>query len=137
SDAFYRACNNSLFFGTLSLRHFSDSLGGVFANFASFLSKPQIQLEPEKSWNHAQEKNNSQGKLSPDFERGKSKHKDKVLPGEYGGRIKDVGLRLGETRSRLRDLADEIYLPISDTLTFLALKAVGAYEDGEFRLELK
>ncbi len=91
----------------------------------------------QKSWNHAQEKNNSQGKLSPDFERGKSKHKDKVLPGEYGGRIKDVGLRLGETRSRLRDLADEIYLPISDTLTFLALKAVGAYEDGEFRLELK
>ena len=91
----------------------------------------------QKSWNHSQEKNNIPGKLIPDFERGRSKHKDKVLPGEYGGKIKDIGLRLGETRSRLRDLADENYLPISDALAFLLLKAVNAYENGEFRLELK
>ncbi|MCX6080985.1 MAG: hypothetical protein NTW32_15765, partial [Chloroflexi bacterium] len=45
-DAFYRACNDGLFFGTLSLRHFGNSLGRVLANFASFLSKPQIPLEP-------------------------------------------------------------------------------------------
>ncbi|MCX6058753.1 MAG: hypothetical protein NTW69_11450, partial [Chloroflexi bacterium] len=46
SDAFYRVCNDGLFFGTLSLRHFGNSLGRVLANFASFLSKPQIPLEP-------------------------------------------------------------------------------------------
>lgn len=81
--------------------------------------------------------NNTQGKLSPDFERGKQKHKEKTLPGEYGGKIKDVGLRLGAARLRLKDLADETCLPISDTLTFLLLKAVLAYENGEISLELK
>jgi hypothetical protein len=46
SDAFYGVCNDGLFFGTLSLRHFGYSLGGVLANHASFLSKPQIPSVP-------------------------------------------------------------------------------------------
>lgn len=80
--------------------------------------------------------NPPQSKLTPDFERGKQKRKEKVLPGEYGGKIKDVGLRLSTTRLRLKNLADETYLPISNTLTFLLLKAVMAYENGLFSLEL-
>lgn len=81
--------------------------------------------------------NNAQGKLQPDFERGKHKNKGKTLPGEYGGKVKDVGLRLAATRARVKDLADHAHLPISDALTFLLIKAVVAYENGEFVLELK
>jgi hypothetical protein len=46
SDAFYWVWNDGLFFGTLSLRHFGYSRGGVLADHGSFLSKPQIPLEP-------------------------------------------------------------------------------------------
>lgn len=81
--------------------------------------------------------NKDMDKLAPDFERGKQKRDGKSYPGEYGGQVKDFGLRLGNLRARLRAVADELHLPLSEVVTFLLLQAVIAYEGGKFRLELE
>ena len=88
-------------------------------------------------WKAGQTEWNNQAELKPDFERGKKKHPEKVLPGEYGGKLKDVGLRLGGMRTQVRSLADELYLPISEVVTFYLLQAVMAYETRKFRLVLE
>lgn len=80
--------------------------------------------------------NKNMDKLTPDFKRDKHKRSARAYPGEYGGQVKDVGLRLGSLRARLRAVADELFLPLSEVVTFLLLQAVIAYENGKFRLEL-
>lgn len=89
------------------------------------------------AWKAGQSEWNSPGRLPPDFERNKKKRRETILPGEYGGRVKDIGLRLGSLRPRIRALADETCLPISDVLTFLLVQAVMAYESGKFCLVLE
>jgi hypothetical protein len=88
-------------------------------------------------WQAAQVGWNGQSNLTPDFGRGKQKAEEKVLPGEYGGRLKEVGLRLGAMRQRIKGVAEELHLPISEVAAFLLAQAVMAYEAGKFQLVLE
>jgi hypothetical protein len=88
-------------------------------------------------WQATQAGWNGQTRLAPDFERGQRKAQPKVFPGEYGGQVKDFGLRLGAIRTRIKAVAEELHLPISDVVSFLLVQAVQAYEAGNFQLVLE